>query len=145
MPTHICNLETYFPELTRKDTPKQKAATPENTSKPLSTGFTPKVPSTSVIPSDTDGSDVGTPLGSTISKTGSFLHSRTVSTESPRPVEVSKRRGSPKASDSLFSSTEEKGDNQEPVQTRRRSSGNYPNIFMKSVWRSCHTVHVSVC
>ena len=119
----------------KKDTPASRTGTPNNTSKPPSTGVTPLVPSNIAIPSDTDGSDVGTPLGSTINKTGSRIYSRTISIESPRPVESAKR-SSPKASDSLFSSTEEKGDNLEPIQTRRRSSGNCLNF--------CHPIFFSL-
>ena len=125
-----------FSELLRKDTLKQtsKPNTPEVVQKPPLTGVTPLVPSSIAIPSDTDGSDVGTPLGSTINKTGSYLHSRTVSEESPKPVERLKDKGSPKASDSLFSSTEEKTGNQEGVQTRRQSSGNFTLFFALSVY-----------
>ena len=81
------------------------------------------------IPSDTDGSDVGTPLGSTINKTGSYIHSRTVSEDSPKPVERLKDKGSPKASDSLFSSADEKAGKHDGMQTRRQSSGNCLKIF----------------
>ena len=113
-------------ELLKKDTfKKQKPTTPEDSSKSPFTGVTPFIPPTAIVPSDTDGSDVGTPLGSTINKTGSCLHSRSVSLESPRPVETVKNKSDPKASDSLFSSLEDKGDNQEGIQTRRRSSGRH--------------------
>ena len=109
--------------------------------KPPSTGVTPIVPSSVAIPSDTEGSDVGTPLGSTINKTGSYLHSRSVSVESPRPVEVSKNKSSPKASDSLFSSTEEKGGNQVEIQKRRSSSGNTQKLLYNTAHYEGHSVN----
>lgn len=59
---------------------------------------------TPVVQSDQDASDALTPLGSTINKSGSYLHSRTVSVESP------------KASESLFSSSSD--DERKKRQTR---------------------------
>ncbi|KAH3837070.1 hypothetical protein DPMN_110448 [Dreissena polymorpha] len=133
------------PSLSTHEAPKRTSTSSKSSSHPT----TPEVPAsksvTPVVQSDQDSSGVGTPLGSTINKTGSYLHSRTVSIESPRTVSMNSPRtaninsphtvsvnnpvtasmNSPHTSESLFSSSSD--DNRKKLEASKSLSDKDPS------------------